>query len=115
VVAKAAEKLSVSKRATQMSDMGRSNLKKLNVTEGKAQNWVNISNSIDNVDIDRACEIVNISQYQLVLSLGYYEQEQHRPWFGCNLHNGICKVSTGFRINTRECPNDQINKLCNKQ
>jgi hypothetical protein len=94
VTPKVRERLEVSKRAMQKFGMERFHSKKLNEEEGKEQYQVKISNrfaalenSDDDVDIERTGET---SRQNIKASTrgsqGYYEFEQHTPWFdeGCS-------------------------------
>jgi hypothetical protein len=88
VTAKFRERLLVSKRVAQKSDMQRFDLRTLNDAEVKEQNQVKITNRFaalenfdDNVDMNRAWENIreNIKN-SAKESLGHYELQQHKPW-----------------------------------
>jgi hypothetical protein len=89
VMAKVRERLTVNKQRSQIFDMERFNLKKLNEVEGKKKYCVEVSNrfaaleDLDaEVEINSAWEMIreykNISAKE---SLGYYELRKHKPWF----------------------------------
>jgi hypothetical protein len=90
VEAKVRERLAVSKRAAQMIDTERFNVKTLTEGDVKEQYQVTIrntfaalENSEDSGDINGALdnirENINISAQE---SLGYCESKHHKPWFG---------------------------------
>jgi hypothetical protein len=89
VVKEVRERLAVSKRAAQKTDMKRFNLKKLNEGEVKKQYQVTIRNKFaalenleDNGGINRTWENItkNIKMFAQE-SLGFYELKHHKPWF----------------------------------
>jgi hypothetical protein len=94
VVAKVKERLAVNKQRSQIFDMERFNLKKLNDVEGKEQFRVEVSNRFaDLEDLEAEVEInsawetirenIKISAKEI---LGYFELKKHKPCFdkGCS-------------------------------
>jgi DNA repair ATPase RecN len=89
VVAKVRDRLAVSKRAAQIIDMERFNVKKLNKGDVKEKYQVTITNKFaalknfeDSGDINRAWD--NIRENIKILaqeSLGYCESKHRKPWF----------------------------------
>jgi hypothetical protein len=86
VAAKLRERLSVSKRVVQKSDMQRFDLRKLNDSEVKEQYQIKITNRFaalenfdDNVDMNRAWENIRENiKISAKSSLGHYELQQHK-------------------------------------
>jgi hypothetical protein len=90
VAAKLTERLSVSKRVAEKLNMQGFDIRKLNDAEVKEQYQVKITNRFaalenfdDNVDMNRDWENIreNIKS-SAKESLGHYELQQHKLWFG---------------------------------
>jgi 50S ribosomal subunit-associated GTPase HflX len=146
VVAKVKERLAVNKQRSHRFHMERFNLKNLNEVECKEQYHVEVLNRITVLeDLDtEGCKInsvwetirenVKISAKE---SLGYFELENHKPWFdegrsklldqrkeaklrwlqdqseinGDNVNNVRCDASISFRNKKRKYLKDKINEL----
>jgi hypothetical protein len=89
VVANIRKRLAVSKRTTQIFDMERFNLKKLDGVEYRleiSKTFTALENLDDDVDINRAWETIRENiKISAKANLGYYKLKKHKPWFdeGC--------------------------------
>ena len=85
MVAKARERLAVSKQAAQRSDGERFNLRKLNEVEVRKQitnRFAALENLSDDKDINRAWENIKENiKTSAKESLGLHKLKQHKPWF----------------------------------
>ena len=87
MVAKVTERLTVSKQATQKSDVERFNLRKLNEVDVRKQYQIEISNTFaalgnlnDNKDINTALENIKENiKTSTTKSLDMNEMKQHKP------------------------------------
>jgi hypothetical protein len=145
VEANVRERLAVNKQKSKRFNLERFNLKKLNEVEGKEEYRIEVSNRIAAAeDLDAEVEINNVWEtigenvkISAKESLGYFELQKHKPWFGegCselleqrkqaklqwlqdpreingdNLNNVRNEASRHFRNKKRDCLNDKINEL----
>ena len=89
VVTKVRERLAERKQATQKSDGGRFNLRKLNDLEIRKQYQIEITNRFaaledisEDEDINRGWESIKENiKTSATESLGMHEMKQHKPWF----------------------------------
>jgi hypothetical protein len=91
-VAEIRERLAVNKQGSHKFNMEKFNLKKLNDVESKEEYCVEVPNrSAALADLDTEVEINTVweairENIKMSVSLGYYELNQHKPWFdeGCS-------------------------------
>jgi len=89
VIAKVRERLAVGKQTAQRFDMQRFNLRKLNESEDREQDQIEITNrfaALENLnndeDVNRTWENIKENiQTSAKESLGLHKLKQHKPWF----------------------------------